>query len=124
MASDPTRNSPLSPATLHILLALARGNLHGYGIIQEVARNTDGRYRLGPGTLYDNLKKLMDTGLVADAPKSSSSKRKSAAAKEDDRRFYTLTKEGRAALTVEVDRLQSVVTQARLRLQEARSGRA
>jgi DNA-binding PadR family transcriptional regulator len=124
MASDPTRNSPLSPATLHILLALAGGNLHGYGIIQEVARNTDGRYRLGPGTLYDNLKKLMDTGLVADAPKSSSSKRKSAAAKEDDRRFYTLTKEGRAALTVEVDRLQSVVTQARLRLQEARSGRA
>jgi DNA-binding PadR family transcriptional regulator len=108
MASDQTRNSPLSPATLHILLALAGGNLHGYGIIQEVARNTDGRYRLGPGTLYDNLKKLMDTGLVA----------------EDDRRFYTLTKEGRAALTVEVDRLQSVVTQARLRLQEARSGRA
>jgi DNA-binding PadR family transcriptional regulator len=124
MASDPTRNSPLSPATLHILLALAGGNLHGYGIIQEVARNTDGRYRLGPGTLYDNLKKLMDTGLVADAPKSASSKRKSAAAKEDDRRFYTLTKEGRAALTIEVDRLQSVVTQARLRLQEARSGRA
>ena len=124
MASDTNRNSPLSPATLHILLALAGGNLHGYGIIQEVARNTDGRYRLGPGTLYDNLKKLMDTGLVADAPKSASSKRKSAAAKEDDRRFYTLTKEGRAALTVEVDRLQSVVTQARLRLQEARSGRA
>ena len=124
MVSDPTRNSPLSPATLHILLALAGGNLHGYGIIQEVARNTDGRYRLGPGTLYDNLKKLMDTGLVADAPKSASSRRKATAAKEDDRRFYTLTKEGRAALTVEVDRLQSVVTQARLRLQEARSGRA
>ncbi len=124
MASDLPRNSPLSSATLHILLALAGGNLHGYGIIQEVARNTDGHYRLGPGTLYDNLKKLMDTGLVADAPKSASSRRKSAAAKEDDRRFYTLTKEGRAALTSEVDRLQSVITQARLRLQEARSGRA
>jgi DNA-binding PadR family transcriptional regulator len=124
MASDPTRNSPLSPATLHILLALAGRNLHGYGIIQEVARNTDGRYRLGPGTLYDNLKKLMDTGFVADAPKAASSRRKSAAAKEDDRRFYTLTKEGRAALKLEVDRLQSVVNQARLRLQEARSGRA
>jgi DNA-binding PadR family transcriptional regulator len=123
MASDPTRNPPLSSATLHILLALAGGNLHGYGIIQEVVRNSDGRYRLGPGTLYDNLKKLMDTGLVADAPKSASSKRKSASAKEDDRRFYTLTKEGRAALTIEVDRLQSVVSQARLRLQEARSGR-
>jgi DNA-binding PadR family transcriptional regulator len=124
MASDPTRNSPLSPATLHILLALAGGNLHGYGIIQEVARNTDGRYRLGPGTLYDNLKKLMDTGLVTDATKAAPSRRKAAAAKEDDRRFYALTKEGRAALTIEVDRLQSVVTKARLRLQEARSGRA
>ena len=124
MASDATRNSPLSPATLHILLALAGGNLHGYGIIQEVARNTDGRYRLGPGTLYDNLKKLMDTGLVADAPKAAPSRRKAAATREDDRRFYALTKEGRAALTIEVDRLQSVVTKARLRLQEARSGRA
>jgi DNA-binding PadR family transcriptional regulator len=124
MTSDSTRNPPLSAATLHILLALAGGNLHGYGIIQEVARNSDGHYRLGPGTLYDNLKKLMDTGLVADAPKAASSKRKSATTKEDDRRFYTLTKEGRAALAIEVDRLQSVVTQARLRLQEARSGRA
>jgi DNA-binding PadR family transcriptional regulator len=124
MASDSTRNPPLSAATLHILLALAGGNLHGYGIIQEVARNSDGHYRLGPGTLYDNLKKLMDAGLVADAPKAASSKRKSATTKEDDRRFYTLTKEGRAVLAIEVDRLQSVVTQARLRLQEARSGRA
>ena len=124
MASDSSRNSPLSAATLHILLALAGGNLHGYGIIQEVARNSDGHYRLGPGTLYDNLKKLMDAGLVADAPKAAPSKRKSATIKEDDRRFYTLTKEGRAALAIEVDRLQSVVTQARLRLQEARSGRA
>ncbi len=114
----------MSAATLHILLALAGGNLHGYGIIQEVARNSGGHYRLGPGTLYDNLKKLMDAELVADAPKAASSKRKSATAKEDDRRFYTLTKEGRAVLAIEVDRLQSVVTQARLRLQEARSGRA
>ena len=124
MASAPDRNPPLSAATLHILLALAGGNLHGYGIIQEVARNTDGRYRLGPGTLYDNLKKLMDTGLVADAPKSASSKRKSAAAKEDDRRFYTLTKKGNDALATEMARLQNVVSEAKLRLQEARSARA
>jgi DNA-binding PadR family transcriptional regulator len=74
--------------------------------------------------LYDNLKKLMDAGLVSDVPPASSSKRKSAAAKEDDRRFYTLTKEGRGALAAEVDRLQSVISQARLRLREAREGRA
>ena len=58
------KNPPLSSATLHILLALAGGNLHGYGIIKEVARNPDGHYRSGPGTSYDNLKKLMDSGLV------------------------------------------------------------
>jgi len=124
MKPETAKNAPLSSATLHILLALAGGNLHGYGIIKEVVRNSDGHYRLGPGTLYDNLKKLMDAGLVSDAPGSSSSKRKSAAAKEDDRRFYTLTKEGRGALAAEVDRLQSVISQARVRLREAREGRA
>ena len=124
MKSETTKNAPLSSATLQILLALAGGNLHGYGIIKEVARNSDGHYRLGPGTLYDNLKKLMDAGLVSDAQPSSSSKRRSASTKEDDRRFYTLTKEGKDALAAEVDRLQTVVIQARSRLREARVGRA
>ena len=79
---------------------------------------------LGPGTLYDNLKKLMDAGLVADAATASSSKRKSLSSKEDDRRFYTLTKDGKKALAAEIDRLQSVVREAKLRLQEARTGKA
>jgi len=122
MKFETAKNAPLSSATLQILLALAGGNLHGYGIIKEVARNSDGHYRLGPGTLYDNLKKLMDAGLVSDAPPSPPSKRKSA--KEEDRRFYTLTKEGKDALAAEVDRLQTVVSQARLRLREARVGKA
>ncbi len=86
MLAKTAKNPPLSSATLHILLALAGGNLHGYGIIKEVARNSDGHYRIGPGTLYDNLKKLISAGLVADAPTSSSSKRKAASAQEDDRR--------------------------------------
>jgi DNA-binding PadR family transcriptional regulator len=124
MKSESTKSRPLSSATLHILLALAGGNLHGYGIIKEVTRNSDGHYRLGPGTLYDNLKKLMDAGLVADAATSSSSKRKPVSSKEDDRRFYTLTKDGKNALAAEVDRLQSVVREAKLRLQEARTGKA
>ena len=124
MVFKTTKNAPLSAATLHILLALAGGDLHGYGIIKEVTRNSDGHYRLGPGTLYDNLKKLMDAGLVADAATSSSSKRKPVSSKEDDRRFYTLTKDGKNALAAEVDRLQSVVREAKLRLQEARTGKA
>jgi DNA-binding PadR family transcriptional regulator len=124
MKSESTKRPPLSSATLHILLALAGGNLHGYGIIKEVARNSDGHYRLGPGTLYDNLKKLMEAGLVADAASASSSKRKPVSSKEDDRRFYTLTKDGKNALAAEIDRLQSVVREAKLRLQEARTGKA
>jgi len=124
MPAQTAKNPPLSSATLHILLALAGGNLHGYGIIKEVARNSDGHYRLGPGTLYDNLKKLIDAGLVADAPTSSSSTRRAASVKEDDRRFFTLTREGKDVLAREVDRLQGVVTKARARLQEARTGRA
>lgn len=124
MQSHAAKNRPLSSATLQILLALAGGDLHGYGIIKEVSRNSDGHYRLGPGTLYDNLKRLMDAGLVSDAPSTSSSKRKSASAKEEERRFFTLTKEGKNALAAEVDRLQTVVSQARSRLREARAGRA
>ncbi len=124
MKSEPAKSAPLSSATLHILLALAGGNLHGYGIIKEVIRNSDGHYRLGPGTLYDNLKKLMEAGLVADAATASSSKRKPVSSKEDDRRFYTLTKDGKKALAAEIDRLQSVVREAKLRLQEARTGKA
>ena len=123
MPAQTAKNPPLSSATLHILLALAGGNLHGYGIIKEVARNSDGHYRLGPGTLYDNLKKLIDSGLVADVPTTTSTRR-ATATKEDDRRFFTLTREGKDVLAREVDRLQGVFTKARARLQEARTGRA
>ncbi|QEE28016.1 helix-turn-helix transcriptional regulator [Terriglobus albidus] len=106
---------PLSPATLHILLALAAGDLHGYGIIQEIARHSEGHYRPGPGTLYDNLKKLMDLGLVADVLKPSSQS-------DEERRFYTLTSDGWAALSAEIDRLQQIVRKARSRLQHIRPG--
>jgi DNA-binding PadR family transcriptional regulator len=124
MAINSKQNPPLSSATLHILLALAGGDLHGYGIIQEIISNSEGNYRVGPGTLYDNLKKLMDAGWVTDVRKSPSSKAGSSSSKEDDRRFYTLTKEGRVVFATEVERLQNVVKVAKLRLQESRPGRA
>ncbi len=115
MKKDTDKPAPLSSATLHILLGLAGGDLHGYGIIQEVARYSEGHYRMGPGTLYDNLKKLMDAGLVANAPRG-------AADPEDERRFYTLTKSGRGALAAEVERMQKVVVEAGLRLRTPRRG--
>ena len=111
MKKSPKNPQPLSTAAQYILLALASEDLHGYGIIQEIARQTDDSYRVGPGTLYDNLKKLMDAKLVIDAPRTSRNK-------DDDRRFYRLTPAGRAALSAEVDRLRSIVTQAQSRLRE------
>jgi DNA-binding PadR family transcriptional regulator len=57
---------PLSNAVTHILLALARRDLHGYGIMQEIAAISSGEYKLGPGTLYDNLKTLLAAGVVTE----------------------------------------------------------
>lgn len=106
-------NPPLSAATLHILLALASEDLHGYGIIQEIARQSQGSYRLGPGTLYDNLKKLMDQKLVIDLPRS-------AMPKDEERRFYRISPEGREVLAAEVERLRDVIATAQGRLKERR----
>jgi DNA-binding PadR family transcriptional regulator len=107
---------PLSPPMLHILLALAAEDLHGYGILQQIVRQSQGHYKLGPGTLYDNLKRLMDQNLVIDTPKS-------ALARDEDRRLYRLTAQGRATLSDELDRLHSVVREGRSRLREARPRR-
>ena len=70
---------PLSPAELHILLALAREDLHGYGIMLGVARQSNDQYKLGPGTLYDNLEKLLEQGIVEEVPQRSSAESSSSA---------------------------------------------
>ena len=100
---------PLSPATLHILLALAGEDRHGYGIMQEVARQSQGQYKLGPGTLYDNLQKLMNQGMVEEAGAPSPG---------DDprRRYYKLSRFGRGVLSAEITRLDGVVRLAKLHL--------
>jgi DNA-binding PadR family transcriptional regulator len=109
MKEDLTPFLPLSPATLHILLSLAGEDRHGYGIMQEVARQSEGQYKLGPGTLYDNLQKLMTHGMVEEAPRQSA---------DDDprRRYYRLSKFGRRVLTAEILRLEGVVNEAKLHL--------
>jgi DNA-binding PadR family transcriptional regulator len=107
---------PLSPATLHILLALAGEERHGYGIMQEVARQSEGQYKLGPGTLYDNLQKLMEQGLVDEARRSAND--------DPRRRYYRLTSWGRKILTAEVSRLEGVVREARLHLRAPSPRRA
>ena len=101
---------PLSPATLHILLSLASEEMHGYAIMQEVQRQSEGKYKLGPGTLYDNLQKLMERGLVEELGRRP----------EDDdprRRYYKLSSLGRGVLTAEIARLEDVVREGKMRLQ-------
>lgn len=104
---------PLSPATLYILLALAGGDLHGYGIMQDVARQSDGNYKLGPGTLYDNLERLIGHGLVQEPARRAG---------DDDprRKYYRLTARGRAVLNAEISRLERVIREAKLRAQSAK----
>ena len=108
---------PLSPACLHILLALAGEDLHGYGIMQEVARQSEGRYRIGPGTLYDNLKKMMSQGLVEETSRPASSA-------DPRRKYYRLRAQGRSVFAAEVKRLEGVLREARSNLRELKPRRA
>ena len=94
---------PLAPAGLHILLALAAEDMHGYGIMQEVLRQSDGQYRLMPGTLYDNLQKLVRDGLIEEIKNDPESRR----------RCYRLTTTGRRVLAAELDRLEAVIATGR-----------
>jgi DNA-binding PadR family transcriptional regulator len=109
MKDEISKFLPLSPATLHILLALAAEDLHGYAIMQEVARQSEGKYKVGPGTLYDNLQKLIHRRFVEELGRRP---------EEEDsrRRYYRLSSLGRGVLAAETDRLGEVVREARLRL--------
>lgn len=104
--TDPREFLPLTPAELHVLLALAAGERHGYAILQEVERHGP-EVRLRTGTLYTVLKRMLDSGWVAD----------SAAGRDDDarRRYYRLTPLGARVLRAEVRRLDALVALARER---------
>jgi DNA-binding PadR family transcriptional regulator len=114
MKNKPTGFIPLSPASLHILLALASDELHGYGIMLEAARQSNGKYKLGPGTLYDNLKKLLAAGIVEES-------RRQPAGEDPRRRYYRLTGLGRRVLAEEISRLEAILLEARAVLQGTRA---
>src|SRR6266403_317721 len=114
MEHKPSRFAPLSAASLHILLALAGDELHGYGIMLEAARQSEGKYKLGPGTLYDNLKKLLAAGIVEES-------RRQPAGEDPRRRYYRLTGLGRRVLAEEISRLEAVLLEARAVLQGTRA---
>lgn len=99
---------PLPPATFQILLALAGDERHGYAIMKEVADRTDSTMRLGPGTLYGTLKRLLESGLVEEA-----GERPDPEAGEERRRYYRLTRLGFTVARAEARRLESMVRAAR-----------
>jgi DNA-binding PadR family transcriptional regulator len=86
---------PLTPAVFHILLALADGPLHGYGIMQAVETSASGEPAMGPGTIYGSLQRMEEAGLVKEL----------AARTDDRRRVFSLQPAGRRALAMEAERL-------------------
>ncbi len=96
-------HEPLKAADFHILLSLADGPCHGYEIMKEVERETDGRVRLEVGTLYRILARMLEDGLLQEADL------------DGRRRNYSLTRQGREALKAEGERLAAVVDSLRAR---------
>jgi DNA-binding PadR family transcriptional regulator len=100
---DPSSFLPLTPAVFHILLALAGGERHGYSVMQEVESRTGGLVPMGPGTLYGSIKRMVAAGLIESAGER---------AEDAGRRYYALTKLGRAVLRAEAERLRDLVAAA------------
>ena len=98
----------LTRAALHILIAIGPGERHGYAIMTEVDRMTDGAVRLAPGTLYTTLKRLLTEGLIEETDA-----RPDLAIDDQRRRYYRLTLRGRAVVAAEVARLDALVSTAR-----------
>jgi DNA-binding PadR family transcriptional regulator len=116
-AGDPEQLLPLTPVMLNILLALADEERHGYGIGVEVRERTGGKMRLGPGTLYGSLKRMVDGGLVeeVDEPERPPEDQPEGALRRYDaerRRYYRLTGFGERVLAAELSRLERVVRTA------------
>lgn len=116
MPRTPAELPPLSPVLHHILLALLEGERHGYAIMQAVERITDGAVRMGPGTLYGAIKRLLEGGLIEEAGERTDP------VGDERRRYYRLSAMGHRAVREETARLQRLVTFAHEHLPNARGG--
>jgi DNA-binding PadR family transcriptional regulator len=103
-ASNPEDFLPLTAAMFHILLALADKERHGYEIMQEVQERTEGAVRLGPGTLYGSIKRMLSDGLVEE-----SDERPDEELDDERRRYYRLTDFGYRVAKAESERLATLV---------------
>jgi DNA-binding PadR family transcriptional regulator len=102
----PTAPTPepiaLTPAMHHILLALLQGERHGYAIMQAIEVLSDGAMRLGPGTLYTSIRKLLDSRLIEESDERPD-------ADDERRRYYRISGAGRAAVVAETQRMAQLV---------------
>ena len=108
LVDDARRFLPLTPQQFHILLALTGGDRHGYGIIQDVERRTDGELRLSAGTLYRSIQRLLEQGLV-----SETDNRPAPEFDDERRRYYRITAFGTAVARAEIRRMSQLVRMAR-----------
>lgn len=115
---DPGELLPLSAAAFHILLALVEKERHGYGIMQETAQSSGGRVRLGPGTLYRLLKRLLANGLIEE-----SDERPVPELDDERRHYYRLTPFGLRVARAEAQRLASLVREAEIKQLLPQAGR-
>lgn len=102
--------TPLTPAVFHILLALSTGERHGYGIMKQVEADAQHTVKMGPGTLYGSLKRMLDAGLVQE-----SANRVDPEMGDERRIYYQITGIGVQALAAELARYQHLVTVAQAR---------
>jgi DNA-binding PadR family transcriptional regulator len=102
---------PLTPAVLHILLALSTRERHGYGIMKQVEADSQGKVKMGPGTLYGSIGRMIEAGLIRESVKRFDPEM------DDERRiYYRITGQGSAALAAELKRYRGVVAVAKGRL--------
>ena len=99
---------PLTPAVFHVLLALSGGERHGYAIMREVAESTNGKIKMGPGTLYGTIKRLLETGLIEETEE-----RPDPELDDERRRYYRLTAMGQRTVKAEAQRYAEMVELAR-----------
>lgn len=104
---DPEAILPLTPAIFHILLALADGERHGYSIMQEIAAQTQGKFRIGPTTLYRSIKQMLEASLIVETDE-----RPDPALDDQRRRYYRLTTFGKRVALAEIQRFERTIALA------------
>ncbi len=108
MEINPEKMLPLTPAVFHVLLALVEGERHGYAVMQEVAESTEGQVKMGPGTLYGTIKRLLEARLIEE-----SDRRPDPELDDERRRYYQLTGLGRQVVKAEALRYEQLAKLAR-----------